>query len=160
MKYLGTLIAVTDMEKSKRFYHDLFGLNVVADFGANVTLEGGVFLQTLDTWGNFIHGMPVTLGGHAGELYFEERDMGGFLAKLNTFDISYVHPPIEHAWGQRVVRFYDPDRHVIEVGEDMTMVVKRFLDSGMTVEETARRMDVPPSYVRNCLEPQTRGEKE
>ena len=67
MKYLGTLIAVGDMEKSKRFYHDVFGLNVVADFGANVTLEGGIFLQTLETWKDFIHGRPIVLGGRAGE---------------------------------------------------------------------------------------------
>lgn len=155
MKYLGTLIAVGDMEKSKRFYHDVFGLNVVADFGANVTLEGGIFLQTLETWKDFIHGRPVVLGGHAGELYFEETDMDGFLARLENLGISCVHPPLEHSWGQRVVRFYDPDRHVVEVGEDMAAVVKRFLDSGMTREETARRMDVPLSYIQSCLDPQS-----
>ena len=47
MKYAGTLIAVKDMEISKRFYHDVLGLNVAADFGANVMLDGGIFLQTL-----------------------------------------------------------------------------------------------------------------
>ncbi len=44
MKYTSTLIAEKDMEKSKRFYRDVLGLNVVADFGANVTLDGGVVL--------------------------------------------------------------------------------------------------------------------
>ena len=47
MKYMSTLISVKDMENSKKFYHDVLGLNVVADFGANVTLDGGVVLQTL-----------------------------------------------------------------------------------------------------------------
>lgn len=61
--------------------------------------------------------------------------------------MEYVHPVKEHAWGQRVVRFYDPDRHMIEVGEDMKVVCKRFLDSGMTVEQTAERMDVPVDAV-------------
>ena len=42
MKYTSTLLAVTDMEKSKQFYHDVLGLDIVADFGANVTLTGGV----------------------------------------------------------------------------------------------------------------------
>lgn len=50
MKYAGNLIAVKDMEISKRFYHNVLGLKVAADFGANVMLEGGIFLQTLDTW--------------------------------------------------------------------------------------------------------------
>ena len=58
----------------------------------------------------------------------------------------------EHAWGQRVVRFYDPDRHIIEVGENMKTVCKRFIDSGMTPEQTAERMDVPIEYVHACIE--------
>lgn len=34
MKYTSTLLAVTDMEKSKQFYHDVLGLDIVADFGS------------------------------------------------------------------------------------------------------------------------------
>ena len=49
---------------------------------------------------------------------------------------------IEHSWGQRVIRFYDLDGHLIEVGEDMKMVVKRFLASSMTMEEVSAKMDV------------------
>ena len=58
---------------------------------------------------------------------------------------------MEHNWGQRVVRFYDPNHHIIEVAEDISMVVKRFLHSGMTVEQVADRMDVPVDYVKECL---------
>ena len=39
MKFRSTLIAVKDIDISKQFYHDVLGLNVVADFGANVTLD-------------------------------------------------------------------------------------------------------------------------
>ena len=42
MKYVGTLIAVIDMERNKRFYQDVLGLDVAADFGANVMLDGGI----------------------------------------------------------------------------------------------------------------------
>ncbi len=35
MRYTSTLIAVSDIEKSKEFYHDVLGLDVIADFGAN-----------------------------------------------------------------------------------------------------------------------------
>lgn len=37
MKLKNFLIAVTDMELSKRFYRELFGLRVAADFGENVS---------------------------------------------------------------------------------------------------------------------------
>jgi len=56
-------------------------------------------------------------------------------------DIEYLGEVIEHSWGQRVIRFYDLDGHIIEVGEDMKMVIKRFLASGMTMEEVSVKMD-------------------
>ncbi len=152
MKYMSTLIAVKDMENSKKFYHDVLGLNVVADFGANVTLDGGVVLQTLDTWKSFIKTDKVILPNNAGELYFEEDDMDAFVNHLKSFDISYVHELFEHRWGQRVVRFYDPDKHIIEVGEKLDAVVQRFIDSGLSSEETAARMDIPIDFVLSCLE--------
>ncbi len=151
MKYTSTLIAVKDMETSKQFYHDVLGLSVITDFGANVTLDGSITLQTTDTWKALIGGKDIVLHHHASELYFEETDMDGFLEKLQGFPIVYVHQPLTHPWGQRVVRFYDPDHHIIEVGEDMVMVVKRFSGGGMTAEQVAVRMDVPVSYVQECL---------
>ena len=152
MRYISTLIAVKDLAASLRFYREALGMEVVQDFGANVVLSGGVALQTLKSWRGFIGGKPVTFQGHSGELYFEEEDMDSFLKCMETWDISYVHPPLEHRWGQRVVRFYDPDGHIVEVGEDMTQVVKRFAAQGMTEEQVARRMDVSLDYVRECME--------
>lgn len=151
MQYLGALLTVKDMEKSKKFYHDVLGLNIAQDFGANVTLEGGIFLQTLDTWKSFIRTDNVLLPHNAGELYFEEENLSGFCSRLMTYDIQYVHPLMEHRWGQRVIRFYDPDGHIIEVGEKMDAVVRRFVRQGLSAEETAERMDVPLEYVQNCL---------
>lgn len=148
MNYMSTLLAVKDIAASKRFYHDILGLNVISDFGANVTLTGGISLQTLDTWKEFIGGKNVFPRNNAVELYFEETDIDAFLKRLRSFDIEYVHDVKEHGWGQRVVRFYDPDGHIIEVGEAMETVVKRFRDSGMTDGQVAERMDVPLEYVR------------
>ena len=154
MKYTCTLIAVKNMEKAKKFYHDVLGLEVVADFGANVTLTGGIALQTADTWKSFIHKQEeeIVYGNNACELYFEEDDMDAFIKKLESREgIVFIHPLLEHSWGQRVVRFYDLDRHIIEVGENIVMVVKRFIAAGLSVEETAARMDVPVDYVKSCL---------
>ena len=84
--YKGTLIAVKNMEESKKFYHDILGMNVEGDFGANVQLEGGLFLQTLDTWSYFINGKELNLKNNAGELYFEVSDIDGFHKKLQTWE--------------------------------------------------------------------------
>jgi len=155
MKFKSTLIAVKDMDISKQFYHDVLGLNVVADFGANVTLDGGIVLQTLDTWKSFIRMDSVFLPNNAGELYFEENDMDTFCNHLKNFDICYIHELFEHRWGQRVIRFYDPDKHIIEVGEKLGAVVLRFIEQGLSEEEIAVRMDIPLNFVQSCLNNQS-----
>ena len=78
--------------------------------------------------------------------------MDEFIKNLDTFEnIEYVHRLFEHNWGQRVVRFYDLDKHIIEVGENMSAVAKRFLNSGLSKEEIAMRMDVAVEYVEQWL---------
>nr|WP_300095651.1 VOC family protein [Sedimentibacter sp.] len=154
MKFKSPLLVVNDIEKSKKFYKDVLGLRVILDFGANVTLTGGVSLQTKESWKNFIQKKDdeIYFGGNDAELCFEEDNFNSFIEKLNDLNfIEYVHPVIEHSWGQKVVRFYDLDKHIIEVGENMNAVCKRFLASGLTAEETAKKMDVPVSYVQKCV---------
>ena len=151
MKYTGTLIAVKDIEKSRQFYHDVLGLDVVADFGANVTLTGGVVLQTLETWQSFIHTDDVTFQNNAGELYFETENMDAFARHLESFDVSYVHKLHEHPWGQRVIRFYDLDGHIIEAAEKLDAVIARFAAQGLSPKETADRMGIPLDFVVSCL---------
>jgi len=148
----GTLIAVRNMDASKKFYHDILGMGVVGDFGSNVQLENGLFLQTIDTWAEFINHKEISLCNNASELYFEEADMNVFIAKLQEAQIEYVHGLIEHSWGQRAVRFYDPDHHIIEVAEEISMVIKRFCESGLSEEEVAVRMDVPVEYIKECMQ--------
>lgn len=117
MRLKNILIVVNDIELSKSFYRELFGLQVLMDQGENVILTEGLVLQDKKTWELFT-GKTVVSGGHDAELYFEENNMDAFLEKLTSckYDIQYVNP-MEVQNGQRVVRIYDPDMHVIEVRE-------------------------------------------
>ena len=156
MKFKNPMLVVTDIERSVEFYKKVFGLHVIMDFGANKTLTGGLALQTRETYQTFIgsngqNTRDISFGGNNFELYFEEDDFDTFTDRLNEYDIEYVHPVIEHSWGQRVVRFYDPDKHMIEVGETMKIVCQRFLHSGMTPEQVAERMDVPMKFINACM---------
>lgn len=150
MKLKNPMLVVRDISLSVEFYKTVLGLKVMMDFGANKTLTGGLCLQTLDTWKDFINTNDVSFGGNNAEIYFEEDDFDGFAEKLKKCDVEYVHLIKEHSWGQRVVRFYDPDKHIIEVGENMKSVCKRFLDSGMTPTKVAERMDVSVEFVNLC----------
>ena len=151
MKMKNPLLVVRDIDKSAEFYKKVLGLRVIMDFGANKTLTGGLALQTIESWREFIGTDEVSFGGNSSEVYFEEDDFDEFADKLKACEVEYVHPVKEHAWGQRVVRIYDPDRHIIEVGENLKTVCKRFLNSGMTPEQAAERMDVPLKFVKGCM---------
>ena len=148
MRLKNILFVVSDIERSKKFYRELFGLNVTADFGENVVLTEGLALQEKKLWESFI-GRNVSAGGNDAELYFEENHIDEFLKKLeeSEFEIEYLNRCIEHDWGQRVIRIYDPDRHIIEIGESMNFVVRRFLLSGMSAEQTAAKTQMPLSQV-------------
>lgn len=120
MRLKNILIVVKDIEKSKQFYHDLFGLNTVLDNDGNVILTEGLVLQEESIWKQFLE-KDVIPRNNSCELYFEERDMEGFVEKLERLypSIQYVNRLMTHSWGQKVIRFYDLDGNLIEVGTPM-----------------------------------------
>ena len=120
MKLSGFLIVVKDSQKAMKYYHDLFGLEMLVDNDGNMILSDGLVLQEEKYWRGFI-GKDVIPQNNACELYFEESDIEGFVRKLETLypETEYVNPLMTHSWGQRAVRFYDPDGNLIEVGTPM-----------------------------------------
>jgi len=152
MKYEGVCVAVKDINLSKKFYQDLFELVVFQDYGRNVSF-GGLSLQQDFDWLLDIPKNSILKESYNMELYFEEDKFDDFIAKLQQRnDIRYIGDGIKEAdWGQRSIRFYDLDCHIIEVGENMKMVVKRFLDSGLSMTETSKRMDVSVSDLETLL---------
>ena len=143
MKHVCTLISVADINASRKFYEDLFGLEVFQDYGRNIACTCGLALQQDFDWLVDLPKEQVLKKSNNAEIIFEEQDFDGFLNKLEEYpDIEYLGEVTEHSWGQRVIRFYDLDGHIIEVGEDMKMVIQRFLDTGMAMEEISVKMDV------------------
>ena len=120
MKLKNILIVVSDIEKSKQFYHDLFGLDTVLDSDANMILTEGLVLQDEKIWKTFL-GKEIIPESNSCELYFEERDIEAFAEKLEKLypSIQYVNRLMTHSWGQKVIRFYDLDGNLIEVGTPM-----------------------------------------
>lgn len=120
MKFKNTLIVVKDVEKSKKFYHDLFGLDMVLDNDGNMILTDGLVLQDEKIWKKFL-GKDVIPQSNSCELYFEEQEIEAFIEKLESLypSVQYVNRLMTHSWGQKVIRFYDPDGNLIEVGTPM-----------------------------------------
>ena len=152
MRYTAALISAADVHVSRRFYEELFGLKLDHDYGINVSFTCGLALQQNFAW---LAGVPedsVAHRSHNMELCFETEDFDGFLKQLDRRPgVRRLGDVVEHGWGQRTVRLYDPDGHLIEVGEDMGMVVRRFLASGMSMEAVSARMDVSIADLEKLL---------
>ena len=117
MKLKNFLIVVKDIERSRRFYEDLFGLEMLVDNDGNMVLSDGLVLQEEKYWREFL-GKEIIPESNSCELYFEESDLEGFVERLEKVfpEVQYVNRLMTHSWGQKVVRFYDPDGNLIEVG--------------------------------------------
>lgn len=143
MRYCCTVLSVSDINKARSFYENMFGLEVSQDYGRNILFSCGLALQQDFDWLIGVSKEKVYKKPNNVEIAFEEHDFDGFLQKLNgNPEIVFLGEVIEHDWGQRVIRFYDLDGHLIEVGEEMKMVIERFISHGMTLEEVSQRMDV------------------
>ena len=120
MKLKNILIVVKDIERSRQFYHDLFGLELILDNDGNMILSEGLVLQDQKIWKEFL-GRDIIPQNNSCELYFEEADLEGFVERLEKQypEVQYVNKLMTHSWGQKVVRFYDPDGNLIEVGTPM-----------------------------------------
>jgi len=116
MRLKNILIVVKDIEKSRKFYHDLFGIDLVLDNDGNMILTEGLVLQDEKIWKSFLD-RDVVPKSNSCELYFEGQDIESFIEKLERLypSIEYVNRLMTHSWGQRVIRFYDLDGNLIEV---------------------------------------------
>lgn len=152
MKFICPLIAISDLEISKKFYEEVLKQKIILDLGWNVWFSGGFAIQL-----NFadiisIDKETVIKRSHNFELYFEEDDFDSFIEHLKKFDnIEYVHQPKKHDWQQKVVRIYDPDKHIIEIGESMAVIAKRYLKQGLSIEETAKIIQHPVEFVKSVM---------
>ena len=117
MRLKNVLIVVKDIEKSARFYRELFGLDVIFDNGGNMILTEGLVLQEEEIWRESL-GKDVIPENNASELYFEEKNIEAFAEKLERMypSVRYVSRLTTHSRGRKVIRLYDPDGNLIEVG--------------------------------------------
>lgn len=152
MKYSGVCLLVEDMERAKRFYTEALSQRIIMDMGQNVTFEGGYSLQSEYERLMGISQKEVTQRSNSFELYFEEDDLDGVIAQLEAYGgVEFQHEKREAPWGQYSILFYDPDGHLIEVGETMPSLVGRFAEQGLTPEQISERTSLPLPAVTEIL---------
>jgi len=147
LKNCTTVIFVRDIEISKDFYCNLLGMEVDLDFGKNVIFKSGFAVWEIHD----NHIIPVNLGlekicmnsFNRFELCFETENLPDIYEILKNKDVRFLHELHEEPWGQQTIRFFDPDNHLIEIGESMQQFVCRFYNQGFTAEQVSKRTSVP-----------------
>ena len=136
LKTSAPALFVKDIEISKEFYVGLLGMSVDLDFGKNVIFKNGFAIWEISR----DHVIPQTLGydnvsdSHINrfELYFETEELEEIFEALKGNKVRFLHEIHDEPWGQRTIRFFDPDSHLIEVGESMRQFVQRFYNQGLS----------------------------
>lgn len=155
LRYHSAAAFVRDIEVSKKFYTEVLELAIEFDFGKNVILEGGITLWEI----NPTHIIPERLGINSigdrivnrFEFYFETKDIETVCERVKESGADFLHLLHDEPWGQRTGRFFDPDRHLIEIGESMATFVKRLHSDNMTPEQVSQKTSIPLEKVRELL---------
>ncbi len=152
MKYKCALITVSDMKRSRAFYEDLLEQEVENDYGENVSYIGGFAIHLQSHFQQLIPNKYIRQGGNNFELYFEFNDVEELASRLKEHSVEWIHDVLEQPWRQKVIRFYDPDQHIIEVGESMEFLAYRLFKEGKEITEISGITYLPESKVSEAIQ--------
>ncbi len=155
LQNLATVLFVKDISVSKHFYSNILGEEIKLDFGKNVIYKSGFAIWEIRE----THIIPSSLGLNnlydrsinRFELCFETEDIDSVFDMLKHHEIRFLHEIIEEIWGQRTIRFFDPDNHLIEIGERLEQFVIRFHKQGLTIDQVSERTFVPIAEVERIV---------
>ena len=152
MKYVCPLITVSDMKLARDFYETLLGQKVKYDFGESVTFHGDFAIHLQSHYKNLIDNREIKSGGNNFELYFESDTIELIVENLKKSKIIFVHELREQPWRQKVVRFYDLDKNIIEVGETLEHLSFRLRKEGLSFEQISEITNMPIDFVIDSIE--------
>lgn len=120
--FINALVFVSDMKRSLGFYCDLLGQTIAQDHGDFMQLENGLALHLGSALETTMFGSPSGDRCRYGRgnlvLYFETNDLEAMFARM-PLKTDLIHAIETQPWGQKVFRCYDPDGHIVEIGEPM-----------------------------------------
>jgi catechol 2,3-dioxygenase-like lactoylglutathione lyase family enzyme len=151
MRFHSSVVFVNDIQVSKEFYTRFLGFKIEYDFGKNLILDHGVTLWELDSSHIIAKELQTSVNSNRFELYFEEEDITTFCSDLKKAGIIFLHEIHEEPWGQQTLRFFDPDGHLIEIGEPMEVFVSNMIRKGMTLRETSLKSGIPEETIRQLM---------
>ena len=140
------------MKVSRDFYENILDQKVKYDFGESVTFHGDFAIHLRSHYKSLIDNREVKSGGNNFELYFESDKIELIVEKLKENEILFVHELREQPWRQKVVRFYDPDKNIIEIGETLEHLSYRLRKEDLSFEQIAKITNMPLEFVIDSIE--------
>ncbi|AFL50825.1 catechol 2,3-dioxygenase-like lactoylglutathione lyase family enzyme [Sinorhizobium fredii] len=120
MKFVNPLPFVADISRSKSFYSEVLQLQILEDHGNFVQFDNGFALHDGASLYQTVFGESRDESGPYGRrnlvLYFEDEDIDTAFKRIAD-RVDLIHEVRQQSWGQRVFRFFDPDGHIVEIGE-------------------------------------------
>lgn len=150
----STVLVTRRFGEMKRFYTGLLGQRVRLDFGNCVTLECALTLWELRqdyVLSRTLHVGEERPGNGSMEICFETDDFDADTARVKAGGVTLLHDIAEETWGQRTLRFFDPDGNIVELGESMPCFCRRLRDSGLGAAEVAQITGIPVETVNRNL---------
>lgn len=152
MKYCGALIIVEDVARARYFYETLLGQEVLDDYVEDIPFKGGFSIHKRAHFETLIGGKPVCMKSNAFELYFEDDAIDELEEKLLAANVEFIHGVVEQPWKQRVMRFFDYDKNIIEVGEKMEYTAYRLHADGMPLSEIMKALYMTKEKAEQSIE--------
>ena len=154
LKFVSPLIVVEDMARSRQFYEQLLGQKVKFDFGVDVAFEGDFTIHLKSHFQSLLgdaNKYPITIKAHNGELYFDADDIESIYQQLQAAGVEFIEAIQEQPWGQRAMRLYDPDGHILEIGEPLEATVQRFYRQGWSIDRIREKTGMPREFIEGVV---------
>ena len=151
MKYICSLVTVDDIKRSRQFYEKILKQEIRYDYGEDIVFKGDFAIHLRSHFSELIDGKAITPASNSFELYFEHDDLDSLVNELRENGVGFIHEAREQPWRQRVVRFYDPDSNIIEVGESMEHLCFRLSGEGKPLEEISGITSMSVEFVGDSI---------
>jgi uncharacterized glyoxalase superfamily protein PhnB len=158
LRFVSPLIVVEDMARSRQFYEQLLEQKVKFDFGVDVAFEGDFTIHLKSHFQSLLGEVskyPITSKAHNGEWYFDTDDIESTYQRLQAAGVEFIEAIQEQPWGQRAMRLYDPDGHILEIGEPLDITVRRFHRQGWPIERIQEKTGMPREYIAEAIQERT-----
>jgi catechol 2,3-dioxygenase-like lactoylglutathione lyase family enzyme len=151
----SSVLLTTDVKRLSAFYVQVLGQEVEHDFGACIILRCGLSLwqPSNDLTITAKLGYSCHPSGNKNlELCFETEAFEADVERLQASGIRWLHDLVEEPWGQRTVRFFDPDGNLVELGESIPAFIRRHYASGLSAQAVAEKTGVPLDTVLQFIQ--------